>query len=78
MSNGHERAAGSLSQLHPTAFTRGGPRLPLQLWKVKKNLINDLFITKPLSSIALKRFSSIKTEQGPLRISYAAYHFSHH
>lgn len=32
--NGHERATGSLSQLHLTASTRGGPRLSLQLWKV--------------------------------------------
>ena len=32
--NGHERTTGSLSQLHLTASTRGGPRLSLQLWKV--------------------------------------------
>lgn len=80
MSNGHERAAGPLSQLHLTAFTRGGPRLPLQLWKVtKKKLINDSFYYRSLviNRIASNRFLFIKTEKGPVRISYIAYHFSY-
>lgn len=53
--NGHERATRPLSQLHPAASARRGPRLSLQLWKVSSltkqlHAVHSRFFFPPLLS----------------------------
>lgn len=69
MFNGHERTTGSLSQLHLTAFTRRGPRLSLQLWKVNFRLFYErafILNRQMLSSSAVAFLQPIITAPRPV------------